>query len=63
MVSQLHQLLPGLIGGRARKDLSVAQARALLARSARGMLRARHAAELISDLERTCQHKRMSAKN
>lgn len=31
MVSQLHQLLPGLIPGGAKKDLSAAQAKALLA--------------------------------
>ncbi len=34
MLSQLHQLLPGLIPGGAKKDLSAAQAKALLARSA-----------------------------
>jgi hypothetical protein len=31
MISRLHQLLPGLIPGGAKKDLSAAQARALLA--------------------------------
>jgi transposase len=62
MVSQLHQLLPGLIPGGAKKDLSAAQARALLARvrprDAAGKARRRVAAELISDLERTCQRKK-----
>ena len=34
MVSQLHQLLPGLIPGGAKKDLSAAQAKRLLATGA-----------------------------
>ena len=62
MVSQLHQLLPGLIPGGAKKDLSAAQARALLARvrprDAAGKARRRVAAELISDLERIYQRKK-----
>jgi transposase len=62
MVSQLHQLLLELIPGGAKKDLSAAQARALLARirprDAAGKTRRRVAAELISDLERSCQRKR-----
>ena len=62
MVSQLHQLLPGLIPGEAKKDLSAAQARALLARvrprDAAGKARRRVAAELISDLERIYQRKK-----
>jgi transposase len=56
MVSQLHQLLLELIPGGAKKDLSVAQAKALLAkvrpRDAAGKARRRVAAELIADLER-----------
>ena len=66
MVSQLHQLLPGLIPGGARKNLSAAQARALLARvrprDAAGKARRQVAAELISDLERTCQRKKDASK-
>ena len=66
MVSRLHQLLPGLIPGGAKKDLSAAQARALLARvrarDAAGKARRRVAAELISDLERTCQRKKDASK-
>jgi transposase len=62
MVSQLHQLLPGLIAGGAKKDLSAAQARALLARvrprDAAGKARRRVAAELVSDLERIHQRKK-----
>jgi len=62
MVSQLHQLLPGLIPGGAKKDLSAAQAKALLARvrprNAAGKARRRVAAELISDLERIYQRKK-----
>ncbi len=56
MVSQLHQLLLELIPGGAKKDLSAAQAKALLAkvrpRDAAGKARRRVAAELIADLER-----------
>jgi transposase len=56
MVSQLHQLLLELIPGGAKKDLSAAQAKALLAkvrpRDAAGKTRRRVAAELVSDLER-----------
>jgi transposase len=66
MVSQLHQLLLELIPGGARKDLSAAQARALLARvrprDAAGKARRRVAAELISDLERIYQRKREANK-
>jgi len=62
MVSQLHQLLPGLIPGGAKKDLSAAQAKALLARvrprDAADKARRRVAAELTSDLERICQRKK-----
>ncbi|MGW3607398.1 IS110 family transposase [Micromonospora sp. NPDC005161] len=59
MVSQLHQLLLELIPGGAKKSLSAAQAKALLAtvrpRDAVGKARRRVAAELISDLERIYQ--------
>jgi hypothetical protein len=65
MVSQLHQLLLELIAGRAKKDLSAAQAKALLARvrprDAAGKARRRVAAELISDLE--CVHQRKKDAN
>ncbi|MFG2109764.1 IS110 family transposase [Micromonospora chersina] len=56
MVSQLHQLLLELIPGGAKKSLSAAQAKALLAtvrpRDVVAKARRRVAAELISDLER-----------
>jgi transposase len=56
MISQLHQLLLELIPGGAKKSLSAAQAKALLAtvrpRDTVGKARRRVAAELISDLER-----------
>ncbi|GIF77910.1 IS110 family transposase [Asanoa siamensis] len=56
MVSQLHQLLLELIPGGAKKSLSAAQAKALLAtvrpRDVVGKARRRVAAELITDLER-----------
>ena len=56
MVSQLHQLLLEFIPGGAKKDLSAAQAKALLAkvrpRDTAGKVRRRVAAELIADLER-----------
>jgi transposase len=62
MISQLHQLLLELIPGGAKKNLSAAQARALLAtvrpRDAAGKTRRRVAAELISDLERIYQRKK-----
>ncbi len=62
MICQLHQLLPELIPGGAKKALSAAQAKALLAtvrpRDAAGKARRRVAAELISDLERLCQRKK-----
>jgi hypothetical protein len=55
-VSQLHHLLLELIPGGAKKDLSAAQAKKLLAtvrpRDAAGKARRRVAAELIADLER-----------
>src|SRR6478736_4255175 len=62
MVSQLHQLLLELIPGGAKRDLSAAQAKALLAkvrpRDAAGKTRRRVAAELIGDLERIYQRKK-----
>jgi transposase len=62
MVCQLHQLLLELIPGGAKKSLSAAQARAMLARvrprDAAGRARRRVAAELISDLERIYQRKK-----
>jgi transposase len=63
MISQLHQLLLELIPGGAKKDLSAAQAKALLAtvrpRDAAGKARRRVAAELVADLERI--HRRRKA--
>ena len=59
MICQLHQLLADLIPGGAKKSLSAAQARALLARirprDPAGQARRRVAAELITDLQRTHQ--------
>lgn len=66
MVSQLHQLLLELIPGGAKKSLSAAQAKALLAtvrpRDAVGKTRRRVAAELISDLERVYQRSKEADK-
>jgi transposase len=66
MTSQLHQLLLELIPGGAKKDLSAAQAKALLARvrpqDEAGKTRRRVAAELISDLERIYQRKKAADK-
>ena len=65
MISQLHQLLLELIPGGAKKNLSAAQAKALLAkvrpRDTAGKTRRRVAAELIADLERV--HARKKAAN
>jgi transposase len=65
MACQLHQLLADLIPGGARKSLSAAQARALLARirprDPAGQAR-RVAAELVAGLERTCQRKKAADK-
>jgi transposase len=62
MISQLHQLLLELIPGGAKKALSAAQAKVLLAairpRDTAGQARRRVAAELISDLERIYQRKK-----
>jgi transposase len=66
MVSQLHQLLLELIPGGAKKDLSAAQAKRLLAtvrpRDTAGQARRRVAAELITDLERIHQRKKAADK-
>ena len=66
MVCQLHRLLLELIPGGAKKALSAAQAKALLARvrprDAAGKARRIVAAELISDLERIHQRKKAANK-
>jgi transposase len=66
IVSQLHTLLLELIPGGAKKDLSAAQAKALLAkvrpRDAAGKTRRRVAAELIADLERIHARKKAADK-
>jgi transposase len=66
MISQLHQLLLELIPGGAKKDLSAAQAKALLAtvrpRDAAGRTRRRVAAELIGDLQRIYQRTKAADK-
>ena len=66
MISQLHQLLLELIPGGAKKDLSAAQAKALLARvrprDVVGEARRRVAAELIADLERVYARKKAADK-
>ena len=66
MVAQLHHLLLQLIPGGAKKDLSAAQAKVLLAsvrpRDAAGKTRRRVAAELVADLERVYQRKKTADK-
>ncbi len=66
MICQLHRLLLELIPGGAKKALSAAQAKVLLARvrprDAAGQARRRVAAELISDLERIYQRKKAADK-
>lgn len=66
MISQLHQLLLELIPGGAKKDLSAAQAKALLAkvrpRDTVGKARRRVAAELVADLERVYARKKAADK-
>ena len=66
MISQLHQLLLELIPGGAKKSLSAAQAKALLAtvrpRDVVGKARRRVAAELIGDLERVYQRSKQADK-
>ena len=64
--SQLHQLLLELIPGGAKRDLSAAQAKALLAkvrpRDVVGKTRRRVAAELVADLERIYARKKEANK-
>src|SRR5215470_4018781 len=66
MICQLHQLLLELIPGGAKKALSAAQAKALLARvrprDAAGKARGGGPAELISRLERIYQRKKAANK-
>jgi transposase len=66
MISQLHQLLLELVPGGAKKDLSAAQAKALLARvrprDAAGKARRRVAAELVADLERIYRRRKAADK-
>lgn len=66
MVSQLHRLLLELIPGGAKKSLSAAQARVLLAsvrpRDAAGKARRRVAMELVGDLERVYQRSKAADK-
>jgi transposase len=65
-ICQLHALLLELIPGGAKKDLSAAQAKALLAtvrpRDLAGKTRRRVAAELIGDLERIYARKKAANK-
>jgi len=66
MICQLHRLLLELIPGGAKRSLSAAQARALLARvrlrTLAGQARRRVAADLIADLERVHQRKKAADK-
>jgi transposase len=66
MTSQLHVLLLELIPGGAKKDLSAAQAKQLLAtvrpRDVAGKARRRVAAELVGDLERIYARKKAANK-
>ena len=65
-MSQVHHLLLELIPGGAKKDLSAAQAKKLLAtvrpRDIAGKTRRRVAAELVADLERIYQRKKAANK-
>jgi len=65
-VSQLHALLLELVPGGAKKDLSAAQAKALLARvrprDLVGKTRRRLAAELVSDLEQNYARRKAADK-
>jgi transposase len=65
--AQLHHLLLELLPGGAKKDLSAAQAKVLLAkvrpRDLAGKARRRVAAELTGDLERLYQRKRPPTKS
>jgi transposase len=66
MVCQLHVLLLELLPGGAKKDLSAAQARKLLAgvrpKDVAGKTRKRVALELVVDLERACARKKAANK-
>jgi transposase len=66
MIAQLHHLLLELIPGGAKKNLSAAQAKQLLAkvrpRDTAGKARHRVAAELIGDLERIYQRSKAADK-
>ena len=66
MVCQLHQLLLELLPGGAKKDLSAAQARRLLAgvrpKDVAGKTRKRVALELVVDLERLYRRKKEANK-
>jgi transposase len=66
MICQLHRLLLDLIPGGAKKALSAARARALLARvrprDPAGQARRRVASELVTDLERIYQRKKAADK-
>ena len=66
MVSQLHQLLLELIPGGAKRDLSAAQARVILAavrpKDVAGKTRKRVAMELVVDLERVYARKKAANK-
>lgn len=66
MVSQLHHLLLELVPGGAKRFLSAAQAKQILAgvrpRDAAGKVRRRVAAELVGDLERTYKRKKAADK-
>jgi len=66
MVCQLHQLLLELVPGGAKKALSAAQARRLLAgvrpKDVAGKIRKRVALELVADLERLCRRKKEANK-
>jgi transposase len=66
MVCQLHQLLLELLPGGAKKDLSAAQARRLLAtvrpKDVAGKTRKRVAMELVADLERVYARKKAANK-
>jgi transposase len=66
MVAQLHHLLLELVPGGAKRFLSAAQAKTILAavrpRDAAGKVRRRVAAELVADLERTYRRKKAADK-
>jgi len=66
MVCQLHQLLLELLPGGAKKDLSAAQARKLLAgvrpKDVAGKIRKRVAMEFVVDLERVYRRKKEANK-